>query len=70
MSITVEAVYEDGVLKPVQPLPLKDRDKVRVTIESVTSPLLQAYGIMGFTGTAKEADWLALSPELDPNEDE
>ena len=69
MSITVEAVYEDGVLKPVQPLPLKEHEKVAVTVQSAASPLLAAYGIMGFTGTAEEADQLALSPEFDPSED-
>ena len=33
MSFTVEAVYEDGVLKLAQPLPLKEYEKVRVTVE-------------------------------------
>ncbi len=34
MSITVEAIFENGVLKPAQPLPLKERDKVRVTLHT------------------------------------
>jgi predicted DNA-binding antitoxin AbrB/MazE fold protein len=33
MAITFEAVYEDGVLKPVQPLPFKEHEKVSVTVE-------------------------------------
>jgi predicted DNA-binding antitoxin AbrB/MazE fold protein len=33
MAITVEAVYEDGVLKPVQPLPLQEHERVSVTVE-------------------------------------
>ncbi len=33
MAITVEAVYENGVLKPAQPLPLKEHEKVQVTVE-------------------------------------
>lgn len=33
MAITVEAVYENGVLKLAQPLPLKEHEKVRVTVE-------------------------------------
>jgi len=33
MAITVEAVYENGVLKPAQPLPLREHEKVRVTVE-------------------------------------
>ena len=26
MAITIEALYEDGVLKPLQPLPLKEHE--------------------------------------------
>jgi len=33
MAITVEAVYEDGVLKPAQPLPLQEHEKVSITVE-------------------------------------
>ena len=32
MTIDVEAVYEDGVLKPERPLALKDKARVHVTI--------------------------------------
>ena len=32
MPFTVEAIYENGVLKPVQPLPLKERQKVQITV--------------------------------------
>ena len=65
MAITVEAVYENGVLKLSEPVALKDHEKVRVTIEPLGSPLLRAYGIMGWTGSAEEADYFALDPELD-----
>jgi hypothetical protein len=34
MTITVSAVYEGGVLKPETPVGLKERAKVRVTIEA------------------------------------
>jgi predicted DNA-binding antitoxin AbrB/MazE fold protein len=33
MTIDVDAVYEDGVLKPERPLALKDKARVHVTIE-------------------------------------
>jgi predicted DNA-binding antitoxin AbrB/MazE fold protein len=69
MTITIEAVYENGVLKPAQPLPLAEHEKVRVTVQQGDTPLLRAYGIMGFTGSAEEADYFALSPDLDPSED-
>ncbi len=35
MSITIEAVYEAGVLKPLSPLPdLKEHERVRITLET------------------------------------
>ncbi len=34
MTIDVDAVYEDGVLKPDRPLALKEKAKVHVTIEA------------------------------------
>jgi predicted DNA-binding antitoxin AbrB/MazE fold protein len=37
MSITVDAVYEDGVLKPSGPLPLNEHEKVRVTVTPRTA---------------------------------
>jgi predicted DNA-binding antitoxin AbrB/MazE fold protein len=33
VAITVEAIYEDGVLKLEKPLPLKEHEKVNVTVE-------------------------------------
>jgi predicted DNA-binding antitoxin AbrB/MazE fold protein len=69
MTITIEATYENGVLKPSQPLPLKEHEKVRISVHSDRSPLLEAYGIMGFKGTAEELERFALDPEFDPFED-
>jgi predicted DNA-binding antitoxin AbrB/MazE fold protein len=34
MTITVEAIYEGGVLKPQAPLNLKEKSKVTLTIEA------------------------------------
>ena len=35
MNITIEAIYEAGVLKPLSPLPqLKEHERVRVTVET------------------------------------
>jgi predicted DNA-binding antitoxin AbrB/MazE fold protein len=65
MAIIVEAVYENGVLKPSAPLPFKEHEKVQITIQTVTSPLLAGYGLMGFTGNAEEANYFASDPDLD-----
>ena len=65
MSITVTAVYENGVLKPAEPLPFKEHEQVRITVEPTTSRALRSYGIMGFKGTVEEADYFAMDPDLD-----
>ncbi len=39
MSLTIEAIYENGVLKPSEPLPLKEHEKVRVTVEPARPPI-------------------------------
>jgi predicted DNA-binding antitoxin AbrB/MazE fold protein len=63
MALTVEAVYENGVLKPSQPLPLKEHEKVRVTVELEDSPLLRAYGIIGWKGTHEELEQVLAEAE-------
>jgi predicted DNA-binding antitoxin AbrB/MazE fold protein len=68
MAITIEAVYENGVLRPVEPLPWKDGERVRVAVSSLDSPILKAYGIMGFKGTAQEAEYFAMHPDVLPEE--
>jgi len=36
MSVTVDAIYEAGVLKPLSPLlDLKEHEKVRITVEAL-----------------------------------
>ena len=65
MPITVEATYENGVLKPARPLPLKEREQVQITVHPRVSNLADLYGIMGFKGAVEEADYFAMDPELD-----
>ena len=38
MTTTVEAIYEDGVLKLSRRLPLPEKTHVKVTIDSGTAP--------------------------------
>ena len=68
MAITVEGIYENGVLRPAQPLPFKEREKVQITVMAATSRVRQSAGLMGWTGSQDDADFVALSPELDPQE--
>ena len=69
MTLTIEAIYENGVLKPAQPLPLKEQERVQVTVEVAVSHVRRSAGLIGWTGSQEDADFVALSPELDPKED-
>ncbi len=69
MTLTVEATYENGVLRPVQPLPLPEHAKVRITVTAAAGRARQTAGLIGWTGSQEDADFIALSPELDPQED-
>ncbi len=64
MSLTVEATYENGVLKLSQPLPLKDHEKVTVTIQSATSLARQTAGMVPWTGDVETLERLARDPEF------
>jgi predicted DNA-binding antitoxin AbrB/MazE fold protein len=72
MSITVEATYEGGFLKPLTPLPLKEHEKVRVTIDEEAelraSRVRATYGLMGWKGDSETIQRLALDPEFGKRE--
>jgi predicted DNA-binding antitoxin AbrB/MazE fold protein len=65
MTFTVEASYENGVLKPATPLPLQEHAKVHITIHPEISTARQTAGLMGWTGSAELAERFAMDPELD-----
>jgi predicted DNA-binding antitoxin AbrB/MazE fold protein len=72
MSISIEATYEGGVLIPVSPLPLKEHEKVRVTIDEEaawrTGRVRATYGLMGWQGDSETIQRLALDPEFGKQE--
>jgi len=41
MIVRVEAVYEDGVLRPLEPLALSEHQRVVVTLSEPTSPRIR-----------------------------
>jgi predicted DNA-binding antitoxin AbrB/MazE fold protein len=69
MSLTIDAIYENGVLKPARPLPLREQERVRITVKPAESRVRRSAGLIGWTGSQEDADFVALSPELDPQED-
>ena len=65
MLITVEAVYEGGVLKLSAPLPLKEHDKVTITVHTGRTWVDETYGNLGWKGSAEDAERFALDPDLE-----
>lgn len=65
MPLTTEAIYENGVLKPSDPLPLKERQKVTITVLENITWAERTAGIMGWTGDVAVAEYFASDPELD-----
>ena len=63
MAIVAEATYENGVLRPAQPLPLGEHEKVRVTIEPEGSWVDRTYGLLRWTGDAETLRRIAQDPE-------
>ncbi|NOY11938.1 MAG: antitoxin family protein [Archaeoglobi archaeon] len=46
MPRVIEAVYENGVFKPLEKVNLKEGEKVRIQIESAESILQEVFGIL------------------------
>jgi predicted DNA-binding antitoxin AbrB/MazE fold protein len=70
MSITVEAVYENGVLKPAQTLPFAEHEKVEIVVRTPAETLgplaavQRSYGALGWTGDAETVQRIALEEEF------
>jgi predicted DNA-binding antitoxin AbrB/MazE fold protein len=65
MAITIEAVYENGVLKPKEPLPLQEHEQVQITVHPRFGKLADSYGIMGWKGTHEELEQLLAEADED-----
>ena len=65
MALTVEAIYENGVLKPTQPLPLTEHQRVRITVQPATNWVEETSGICGWKGSPEDAERFATDPDLD-----
>lgn len=50
MTMTVNATYENGTLKLDRPLPLREHEQVRVTVEPGPSLAQQTAGMIGWKG--------------------
>jgi predicted DNA-binding antitoxin AbrB/MazE fold protein len=64
MSIIVEATYEDGVLKPAEPLPLAEHEKVQIIVNTALSRVRATAGLLGWKGDAETLRRVAMDPEF------
>jgi predicted DNA-binding antitoxin AbrB/MazE fold protein len=64
MNLTIDAVFENGVLRPLQPLPLADQQRVRVTVEPAPRFVPATYGLLGGKVDAQTVERIALDPQF------
>lgn len=66
MSIVVEATFENGVLRPLRPLPFVENQHVRLTIDAISTLAQQSAGLVPWHGDTQTLERLAMDPELAP----
>lgn len=67
MPKVIDAVYEDGVFKPVSTVMIKEHTKVHLTIEETESIAFSTSGIVP-ARNKQSIDNIALEPEFLPEE--
>ena len=66
MAVTIEAIFQNGVLKPVEPLALQEDEKVRVTVHKLSDWVSETSGLIRWTGDRQSLLRLATDPEFLP----
>ncbi len=69
MALEIEAVYENGLLKPDEPLPLHDGQRVKVTIQKTSGRARSSAGIFRWQGDRKDLEY-HLGPDNHPWNDD
>jgi predicted DNA-binding antitoxin AbrB/MazE fold protein len=64
MSLEVEAVYEGGVLKVDHPLPLRENERVVVSVKRKESRIRKCQGLIPWTGDPEVLRRIAEDPEF------
>ena len=63
-ALAGKAIYENGVLKPAQPLPLEEHETVRITIEPQRGWAERTAGMLKWTGDPKVLHRIAEDDEF------
>jgi predicted DNA-binding antitoxin AbrB/MazE fold protein len=64
MSLEIEAIYENGVLKPDNPLPLKEHQRVKVLVRDDNSITNRLCPLIPWTGDPEVLRMIAEDPEF------
>jgi predicted DNA-binding antitoxin AbrB/MazE fold protein len=64
MAITVEAIYENGTLRALGHLPLKQGQQVRITVEESGDWVSRTRGIIPCSDPTL-GEWAAMDPDLE-----
>jgi predicted DNA-binding antitoxin AbrB/MazE fold protein len=62
--IQVDAIYENGVLRPSEPLPLAEHERVKITVQSEVNLARQSAGMIPWTGDMETLQRLICDPEF------
>lgn len=67
MPLIVEAIYENGVLKPKQPLPLREQEAVRLQVDTAEDAVQRVRATAGLIPCTNPEliEWAATDAELD-----
>lgn len=64
MELSIEAIYENGVLKPALPLSLDEHQRVRITVQVEKSWVERTAGMIKWTGDPQTLRRLAEDDEF------
>jgi len=65
MTKQVEAVYENGVLRPLEPLPLDEHQRVTLTVSDAEDPLASMIDHAFAERVRKEVQTMDYNPTLE-----
>ena len=70
MSKVIDAIYENGVFKPLEKVSLKEHERVHIIIEETEKAESTAVATSGIipVKSSKVVDIIALEPEFLPEE--
>lgn len=64
MSLEIHATYENGVLKPSEPLPFREHEQVIVSVKPRESRLRKCVGLIPWNGDPAVLRKIAEDPEF------